>query len=101
MPRPLTHTGLSVGRHKEQAVGKLVYRMGEPQKIGIVREIEVAPWEWDSRVLIEWQSGRKTWHRAGSTITIDSKIKEEERVLDTLKNARFIAARTFGVSENA
>lgn len=96
MERPLTHTGMSVSTLQDP-VGKLVYVMGDPQKIGIVRHYRPGHARWDGEVYIEWMSGRATWKRIGPVVTIDSKIAEEERVLSVLKERRAEARKHFGV----
>lgn len=105
MPRPLSHTGESVNYliyRGFDVVGKLVYYMGDPQRIGIVREVRVAPKGfWENQVLVEWQSNKKVWRHAGAMSTIDSKIDEERRVLNTLEDAREVALRHFKVGRYA
>lgn len=99
MSRPLSHSGVAMSmliRYGDPVVGMLVYASGEPQRIGIVRDFKKDPQGfWNSKVLVEWTTGKKVWRHAGSIASIDSKINEEERVLDTLKNARFAAERHF------
>lgn len=97
MPKPLSHTGDSLSElmHRgQEVIGLLVYYMGDPKKIGIVRDKRLIS-TWRHEVLVEWMSGKKVWKYAGPMITIDSKITEEEHVLSTLKDVRSQAERHF------
>jgi hypothetical protein len=102
MPRPLTHTGTSVSSmlyDGKDIVGELVYIMGDPQRVGIVRAVNVGAYRWDSKILIEWQSGKKVWRHGGSVISMISKIQEERRNLNAFIIALTDAEKHFGVSQ--
>jgi hypothetical protein len=100
--KPLTHEAMNVSgllHRGTNVIGELVYYSGEPQRIGIVREVKVPDpaYIWNAEVLVEWQSGKKVWRRAGSMSTIDSKIEQERINLAAFEKARDNAKKHFGV----
>lgn len=105
MAKPLSHSGFSMSqmiRGGINVVGHLVYRAGDPQRIGIVRDFEPDPMGyWNSRVLVEWQTGKKVWRHAGSILSVNNKLDEERRVIRTIEDAREEAWKHFKVGKYA
>jgi hypothetical protein len=99
--KPLTHEAMNVSgllHRGTNVIGELVYYSGEPQRIGIVREVrQPDTYVWNAEVLVEWQTGKKVWRRAGSMSTINSKIRQEEINLTAFQKARDDAKEHFGV----